>query len=179
MSRLRGIEELHDDIKRMREFMSEYKVVKLEQFDKYLYSKEPRIKKAIRTQMVLRDAMFIKDGMCTVKADWQHYYDSGLIKALWVMLDFCNESEYDSSAEYPAKLKFAKNGEVFEVCVAEKGNENILNTYYNNYLDEPSNFLVVVEDKSQMSELTFDGIVAFCIVSEDGEVEYYRNEGKR
>jgi hypothetical protein len=45
MPRLRGAEEHREDMKKMREFISEYKVCKLEQFDSYLYDKEPKIKK--------------------------------------------------------------------------------------------------------------------------------------
>ena len=38
MPTLRGPQEHYADIKKMREFMSQYKVVTLEQFDKYLRS---------------------------------------------------------------------------------------------------------------------------------------------
>ena len=176
MPMLRGAEEHYADVKKMREFISEYKAVTLEQFDRYLYDKEPRVKKIIRKQLVSKDLMFIVDGMCSVKPDWQHYYDRAMVKALWVMLDFCEEIDHNSPQEYPTKIRFSKKGEVFDVCVAEKGTENEINVYYNNFVTEPRNYLVVVDDKEQMSRLKFNGIVAFCIVDEEGNVEYYREE---
>lgn len=177
MAILRGVEELHEDIKKMRGFISEYKVVTCEQFDKYLYNKEPRIKKMIRTRMVNQDALYLEDGMCSAEPDWHRSYDASMIKALWVMLDFCEESEYNSIAEYPAKLRFSKAGEVYDVCVVEKGKENTYNVFYKKFQSAPGNFLVVVEAREQMSKLNFEGIIAYCIVSEDGKVEYYRKEG--
>lgn len=177
MPMLRGAEEHYADVKKMREFISEYKTVKIEQFDKYLYDKEQRIKNIIRRRLVSQDLMFVVDGMCSVKPDWQHYYDRAMIKALWVMLDFCEEIDYNSPQEYPTKIRFSKNGEVFDVCVAERGTESELNVYYKNFANETHNYLVVVDEQSQMSKLTFNGIVAFCIVGEDGNVDYYRNEG--
>lgn len=177
MPRLRGAEEHREDMKKMREFISEYKVCKLEQFDRYLYDKEPKIKKYIRDQMVKRNMMFISDGMCSAEPDWHRNYDAGMIKALWVMLDFCEESDYNSVANFPTKLRFSKDGDVYDVCVAEPGKENTINLFYGKFCNEPSKFIVVVEDKEQMMKLDFEGIIAYCIVNDDGRIIYYRKEG--
>ena len=93
------------------------------------------------------------------------------------MRDFCEETEYDSIAEYPSKLRFMKNGEVYDICVAETGKENTLNVLCSRFITEPCKFLVIVNDLDQISKLTLDNVVAYCIVSDDGEVKYYRKEG--
>lgn len=177
MLKLRGVDEHYAEIKRMRKFISEYKVVKLEQFDRYLYNKEPRIKHIIRSHMMKKDMLYVSEGMCSTNADWRAGYDPGLIKALWVMLDFCEDAEYDSVAEYPSKLRFSRSGEIYDVCIAEQGKEQSLNVFCSKFITEPCRFLVIVEDKKQISKLTFEGIAAYCMVAEDGEVKYYRNEG--
>ena len=176
MPMLRGPEEHYQDIKKMREFLSDYKVVTVEQFDRYLCNKDARIKKLIQSRMVNRDVMYIADGMCSVNPQWQKDYDRSMIKAIWVMLDFYEDGEYNGPAEHPSKLRFSKNGEVYDVCVAEKGSENSLNVYCNKFLNEPCKFLVIVDEKEQIPKLNFDGIVAFCIVDDNGKINYYKNE---
>ena len=93
------------------------------------------------------------------------------------MLDFCEESDYSSVANFPTKLRFSKDGEVYDVCVAEAGKENTINLFYRKFFNEPSKFIVVVEDEEQMMKLDFEGIIAYCIVNDDGRINYYRKEG--
>lgn len=174
MPEIRGAAEHNKDIKKMREFMSEYKVVTTEQFDRYL-NKEPRICNIIRNRMVRNDTLFVIDGMCSVKPDWMHYYDRAMIRAVWVMLDLCENPEHNMSADYPSKLRFSKDGEVYDVCVIEEGKENTVNVFYNKFSDEIGKYLVVVDKKEQIPKINFEGIVAFCIVDEDGKIRYYRN----
>ena len=91
------------------------------------------------------------------------------------MLDLCENPEHNMSADYPSKLRFSKDGEVYDVCVIEEGKENTVNVFYNKFSDESGNYLVVVDTKEQIPKINFDGIMAFCVVDEDGKIRYYRN----
>ena len=93
------------------------------------------------------------------------------------MLDFWDEIIFNSTATYPAKIDFITQEDSFDIIVAEKGQEKMLNVFYSKVRDATIKHLVAVEDEEQMTKLTFEGISAFCIVSNDGNVSYYRNEG--
>ena len=108
---------------------------------------------------------------------WTKNFDKSLITAFWVLLDFWDEVVFNNTAAYPAKIDFITSSDSFDIIVAEKGQENMLNVFYGTVRDEPIKHLVAVEDEEQMTKLTFNGISAFCIVGKDGNVSYYRNEG--
>lgn len=177
MPGIRGIAELYEDIKMMREFISEFKVCRTEQFDQFLYNKDSRIKKKIRTQLVNRGFMHIIDDVCCVETEMERYYDEGVIKAIWVLLDFRDKLMFWGKSDYPAKAKFATTEGFYYVVVAEKGKENIINNFYLNNGDDETKYIVIIDSKSQIPKLTFDGVVAFCMVNDFGNVTYYRNGG--
>ena len=49
--------------------------------------------------------------------------------------------------------------------------------YYQSFADERVKHLIVVDSKEQMTDFEFNNIFAYCLVSDDGQVTYYRNEG--
>ena len=177
VKRVRGREELSKDKKKMREIMSEYKVITEKQFIKALNGVDPKHKKTIITYMLSDNTMYRFGEMFSSEENWQEVYDGDLIKAFWVMLDFWEKVRYNCVREYPSKLLFATdNGDTYDVIVANKGDENVINMFYMNFGDEDTKHFVIVEDKEQIKKLNFEGIKAFCIVDDDGNVDYYRRE---
>lgn len=174
---MRGREELCEDIKNIREIMSIYKVLKLEQLYKALGDKEPKVKKSIITLMKNSNTIYVFDDMCSATDDWIKNLDKGMIKAFWILLDFWDEVLFNNAATFPAKIDFITQEDSFDIIVAEKGQEKMLNVFYGKTRDATIKHLVAVEDEEQMMKLNFEGISAFCIVGDDGSVSYYRNEG--
>lgn len=174
---MKGREELCEDIRKIREVISEYKVLKLEQVYKTISDKELKVKKSIITMMKNSGTIFVFDDICSATDNWVKNLDKSMIKAFWILLDFWDEVLFNTSATFPAKIDFITQDDSFDIIVAEKGHEKMLNVFYNKNRDATIKHLVVVEDEEQMMKLTFEGISAFCIVGNDGTVSYYRNEG--
>ena len=47
--------------------------------------------------------------------------DSGLNRAVWILLDFIDRVEYHSSGEFPVKITFFLSGEIYEIIYAAAG----------------------------------------------------------
>ena len=176
MAMLRGREELQSDKIKMREIISEYKVLKLEQFKMILKDREPRLINAIITMMISDNTLYIKDDFCCTKDDLKHYYDADRIKAFWLLLDSWDDIRFHKVIEYPGRIRFMTNKDIYDIVVAHKGEEDVINTYYKNFSDGSIKYIIIVEDVEQMSGYNFENIFAYCIVSEEGKVTYYRNE---
>lgn len=174
---MRNREELVTEANELIEIISTYKVLKFEQILKSIRNKELNVKKSIVKLLERQDRIYVFDNICSVEEKWTKCFDKGIITAFWVLLDFWDEIIFNSIATYPAKIDFITQEDSFDIIVAERGQEKMLNVFYGKVRDETLKHLVVVEDEEQMTKLTFDGISAFCIVGNDGQVSYYRNEG--
>ena len=174
---MRTREEMVTDAIGVIELMSIYKVLKLDQIMKTIRNKKDTVKKSIIRLLQRQDRIFVYDDICSVQETWTKNFDKSLITAFWVLLDFWDEVVFNNTAAYPAKIDFITSSDSFDIIVAEKGQENMLNVFYGKVRDETIKHLVAVEDEEQMTKLTFDGISAFCIVGKDGNVSYYRHEG--
>lgn len=104
--------------------------------------------------------------------------DRGLIAALWVLIDFMDQVEYHAIGNYPVKIVFCADGEVYEIIHAGVGKEALIS-----YLaaerkkdENATQFLVLVDRPEQIEELQADNAIGYCTVSPEGKVQYYRKE---
>lgn len=58
---------------------------------------------------------------------WAAKSDSSLIRAAWVLLDFIGQVEYHAPGDFPVKLIFFANGELYEIVYAASGQEALIN----------------------------------------------------
>lgn len=52
--------------------------------------------------------------------------DRTLVRAVWVLLDFIQRAEYHAPADFPVKLVFFADGELYEVACVEDGQEALV-----------------------------------------------------
>lgn len=102
--------------------------------------------------------------------------DYGLLAAVWVLVDFIDRVEYHSIGEFPAKVIFIADGEIYEIVHMEPGKENLLAHMMGRHEGEPSHYLVLVDDPEQINRLELPNVCGYCTVSPDGEVQYYQKE---
>ncbi len=102
--------------------------------------------------------------------------DNGLLAAVWVLIDMIDQVEYHSSGDFPAKIIFFAEGEVYEIVYAEPGKEALINHVLSSPGDEPSKYLILVDKVEQIKELNCPNIAGFCMVSPGGQVQYYKKE---
>ena len=103
--------------------------------------------------------------------------DRGLLAAVWVLADFIDQVEYHSVGDYPAKIIFFADGEVYEIVHAAQGKEVLLSHVLADTGEQPSRYLVLVDDPAQIAELMIPNVNGYCTVSPAGEVQYYQKEG--
>ena len=60
-----------------------------------------------------------------IPADAEAGIDYGLSKAIWVLTDFMEQVEYHSVSDYPAKIIFFADDEVYEIIYVEPGKEQL------------------------------------------------------
>lgn len=106
----------------------------------------------------------------------QDNLDYGLVNAVWVLVDFIDRVEYHSVGDYPAKVIFFADGEVYEIIHAAYGKEALINHVLAETTEEPSKYLVLVDKPEQITELQIPNASGYCTVSPDGEVQYYQKE---
>ena len=179
MATLRGRDELQSDKKKMREIISEYKALKLEQVKRVLKYKEPRLINSIITMMGRDNTLYIHDDICSTKEDWRYCYDPDIIKAFWLILDLWDDIKFHMTIEYPGRIRFMTEKDTYDVIVAHKGEEEVINMYYKNFSDKSVKCIIVVDNLDQMTDFNFGNIFAYCIISEDGKVIYYRKESEK
>lgn len=100
--------------------------------------------------------------------------DCGLIQSAWVLLNMINRAEYHSPGDFPAKIIFFSNGELYEIVYAEAGREILVSHALKQDARQESRRIVLVEDAEQIPRLDFPNIAGFCTVSAAGQVLYYQ-----
>ncbi len=102
--------------------------------------------------------------------------DRGLLAAVWVLTDFIDRVEYHSIGDFPTKVIFFADGEVYEVIHAAQGKETLVSHVLSDPGEHPSKYLVLVDEPAQIEELQIPGACGYCTVSPTGEVQYYQRE---
>ncbi len=105
--------------------------------------------------------------------------DYGMIAAVWVLLDFKEAVVYHTSGEFPVKLHFFSQDEVYAVIYISLGQEVLINHVLASLPSKDVNRLVILESEHQAAQITIDGITAFCLVNPEGTVKYYAKQKKR
>lgn len=104
------------------------------------------------------------------------HVDKSLLAALWVLADFADRVKYHSVGDFPAKIIFFADDEIYEIVYAEQGRETLMAHLLGSAGEEPSNYLVLVDRPEQIAELDLPNVCGYCTVSPDGEVQYYQKE---
>ncbi len=173
---MRTRENLMEDAKNVLEIISMYKVLKLEQLYGIIKNKEKQVQQSIIRLLEKEERVFIHDDIASSVEKWSKSFDKGIITAFWILLDFWEDVLFNAISAFPAKIDFITNDDAYDIIVAEKGQENILNTFYTRNVDNTIKHLVAVENEEQMYKLTFPGIAAFCIVDDAGNISYYKEQ---
>ena len=102
--------------------------------------------------------------------------DAGLIRSVWVLLDFIDRVEFHSPSDFPVKLLFFSAGSMYEVVYVVAGQEALIAQALRQYRQGESRRIVLVEDAGQIPLLDFPDISGFCTVEPDGKVSYYKKQ---
>lgn len=97
--------------------------------------------------------------------------------AYWILLDFISDTIYHTVSDFPVSLTFYTNSDCYDVIHVPEEKEILINHALSDYDEDAPKRLVVVDHTGQIPNLRFPGIAAFCTVSADGRVQYYKKQG--
>lgn len=141
-----------------------------------LYPGKEGIIRRLLDHMTAQARILHQDGLYFAGQDRPDNIDWGLLAAVWVLVDFIDRVEYHAVGEFPVKVIFIADGEVYEVVHAEQGREHILARLLRASGDETSRYLVLVDDPAQIDTLDLPHVCGYCTVAPSGEVQYYQKE---
>ena len=102
--------------------------------------------------------------------------DRTLVRAVWVLLDFIQRAEYHAPADFPVKLVFFADGELYEVACVEDGQEALVcHALRGN--KGGSRRIMLVDTPAQIAQIDCPGISGFCTVDEEGRTNYFKKAG--
>ena len=103
--------------------------------------------------------------------------DYEMIAAIWVLTDFIDRADYHSSTDFPLKLIFIADGELYEVIYVEPGNETLIEHALAQQTDDAEKRIVIVESSEQIPRLNIPDVTAYCTVDMDtGAIQYFKQE---
>ena len=107
---------------------------------------------------------------------WAAKSDNSLIRAAWVLLDFIGQVEYHAPGDFPVKLIFFANGELYEIVYAASGQEALINHALR---DDRSGGrrIILVDNPEDIRRIDCPGISGFCTVDAAGQVHYFKKTG--
>lgn len=100
--------------------------------------------------------------------------DVGLLRSVWVLLDFIDRAEFHSTSEFPVTIIFFADGELYEIVYVAIGQETLISHALSNKREAIGRRIVLVDDPAQISSLSFAGISGFCTADNAGNINYYK-----
>lgn len=100
-----------------------------------------------------------------------------ILAAFWVLLDFWEDITYHTASDFPVTLTFYTQSDAYDVIHIPEEKEMLMNHALSAYKEDSPRRIAVVDNAGQIPLLDFPGITAFCTVTPDGKVQYYRKQG--
>ena len=155
--------------------ISMYRVLTEEQILRLYPGKRDKISNLL-IYLVKQGRIWYDNGLYCASAECADHVDRSLLAAVWVLTDFMGHVEYHSVGDYPAKVIFFADGEVYEIIHAAPGKEALLSHILSSPGEDPAKCLVLVDDPAQIAALQIPHAVGFCTVSPQGHTQYYQKE---
>ena len=137
-----------------------------------LYPQKDEQLKNLLSYLCKQKRLFLVDGFYSLTPELPKDRDRGLEAAVTVLADFMEQVEYHAAGEYPVKIIFLADGEVYEILYAEPGKEAILNLLLARPEQEPPVRLVILEDAAQVDLLAIPNVRAYCLLDSYGNIQY-------
>jgi hypothetical protein len=114
----------------------------------------------------------------SASAEWDSKVDSGLLAAVWVLLDFIDRTEYHSPSDFPVKIAFFAGGEMYEIIYVPYDQEVLMNHALAGKGETEAWRIILVDRPSQIGAIDIPNTCGFCSVDPDGAVRYYKLKQK-
>ena len=153
-----------------------YHYIRRDQFLRLYPGKENKIANLL--SFFVRQGRIFKDKRLPIYHDGtQAAADYEMIAAIWVLADFIDRADYHSSTDFPIKLIFIADGELYEVIYVAPSSEALIEHALAQQTDDAEKRIVIVENSEQIPRLNIPDVTAYCTVDMDtGAVQYFKQE---
>ena len=76
--------------------------------------------------------------------------------------------------DFPVRILFFCGQDIYDIIYIGIRDLKLVNGMFAKSRRSEENNIIVLEDKTLISQIEVPGIIGFCVVKEGGEVEYYR-----
>lgn len=115
-----------------------------------------------------------KNGRVSANAECDANPDSGLSAAVWVLLDFIDKAEYHSASDFPVKISFFADGELYEIVYVAFEQETLISHALEGHGEPYARRIVLMDCPEQIGDINVPNAIGFCSVRPDGDVHYYK-----
>lgn len=169
--------EQENDLTTIIRLLSMYHALSLRQLQKFF----PTLSEEKLSMLLHR---LEKSGRLAFSEEWdmvlcskEHTPDMAVTAAFWVLLDFLPEVIYHTVSEFPVALTFYTEADAYDVIYVPEEKEILINHALSVCPKDAPRRLVIVAKPTQMPQIHFPGITAFCTITENGQVQYYKKQG--
>lgn len=154
-----------------------YRCLTEEQLLQLYPGKQDKVKK-ILSHLVKQGRIFHDTASSLYRAseDFTEPVDQGLLAAVWILVDFIDQVEFHSACDFPSKIIFFANDEVYEIVQITYGQEALISHLLSAKAEESSKYIVLVDKPEQIAGIEIPGVSGYCTVSPDGAVQYYQKK---
>ena len=151
-----------------------YRVVLETQIYRFFPGKEMIVKNLLRYLERQGRIVYCQETMrYALSTDDLKQPDKGMELALWVLLDFIDKVEFHTSSEFPAKIIFFADSDMYEIIYVPYDNEILVASALSQSEDD-SKRIIIVDSAQQISRIRIPSVSGFCTVEMDGKVQYYK-----
>lgn len=170
-------DEIYGEAEALLRIITTYHTLTYEQVLK-TFPKKPESLKVMIANLIRQGRIFYDSdsNLLCDKPEAAKEPDWEMIAAYWVMLDFKKVLVYHTSGDFPVKVHFFSQDEVYEIIYVQPEQETLLNHVFAQSKEEDVNRLVIITSVEQAKKIDISNVVAFCMVDSEGHVSYY---GKR
>lgn len=101
---------------------------------------------------------------------------NAIIRSMWVLLDFLSDVEYHTASIYPVMIVFFIKGEEYQIIHTPEGSSGIIGAVLREQSDYSARRILLVDSPSQIKNLLYPGVTAYCTVSINGNIHYYKEK---
>ena len=117
-----------------------------------------------------------EDKRISASAECGARIDHGLLAAVWVLIDFIDRVEYHAAGDFPVKISFFADGEIYEIIHVPYEHEALMNHALAGDNETAARRLILVDRPEQIGAIDIPNTAGFCSVDTDGTVRYYKFE---
>lgn len=165
---------------RVMNLLRQYNVMKPEQVESFFPNEEKAaaraLKKLEKTRQIYRNPY---TGLVASSEFAYSLKDDGTLRCLWVLADMLNRKPVDGhylagKEDFPARILFFSGQEIYDILYVGAGDLKLVNGMFVKSRRFGENHIIAVEDGRLIGSITVPGVIGYCLVGEDGHVEYYK-----